>query len=179
MIGVGTHIKMNTDELIEIQKELKSPIGKPAEYVVTKILQKKGQLCRIKYARPLRIRKEFQSEYSGMKITDGVFRVGISYDNTKAVQEKRLSGELPAENQGLRNRVWLVPNYLMKGKDDKLLVRIYTVRNAYRRIYYELNSEMIDFETLQGMNVCLASEFVIKPDLVSFDLEVDHILEMT
>jgi hypothetical protein len=179
---------MNTQTLKPTQTQAgkKSPptpspsvLNLPPDEIVSRILKKKGQLCRIKYARPLKIKKESQTEYSGRKITDGVFRIGVDYNNTKAVQDKRASGELPAENQGLKGRSWVVFPCLLKGLNDKLLVRIYTVRNAYRRTHYEINGSEVDFDTLQGLSVCLASEFTINSDLVSFDLDIENILEMT
>jgi hypothetical protein len=59
----------------------------------------KGANVILEWSRPVKTKKA----YSAMNIVKHVRmvgRVGIEYDNMKAVQEKRASGELPAENAG-------------------------------------------------------------------------------
>ena len=53
-----------------------------------------------------------------------VGRIGIEYDNIGVVQEKRATGELPTENQGLPWGEFEVYPYLIAHKDKKY-VRLY------------------------------------------------------
>jgi hypothetical protein len=152
------------------------PIEKQSEYIVTKVLQKKGEFTRVKYARPLKFRKEYQKEHSGFKITTGTFRIGADYEHLKAVKEGRESGELPGESAGLRGVTWIVPHYIMRGKDDRILIRLYTVPNNKRKIEYELNGRAVQKEDL--VDFCLASEFS-HHETPLINVGIEHILEMS
>lgn len=55
-----------------------------------------------------------------------VGRIGVEYDNLAAVQSKRESGELPAENKGLNGMEWVEPPYLLRSlKSGRYLIRLY------------------------------------------------------
>ena len=62
------------------------------------------------------------------KVTTTCVRTGVTYDNIKNVQEKRESGELPAENAGLSWGEWKVVNYVKTHRGAKYF-RLYTGTN--------------------------------------------------
>ena len=154
--------------------ELKSlNVSRSTEYIVTRILQKHGQFTRIKYARPLKFRKEFEEVNFGFKITEGVFRIGADYENLKSTKEKRAEGQEPT---GLKNINWLIHPYLLKGLDNKILVRLYTVPNSSKKTTYELNGQPVEKESLRDF--CLASEFS-SHETPCINLDVENILEIS
>jgi len=125
---------------------------------VRALLEMRGQMCSITYARECKMRKGEAMIY---KYSDMIVRVGIEYDNIKAVKEKRESGELPALNQGLS---WgsYVPGlypFIITHKDN-LYFRFFTVPNnptVIRNVSYMRDGKEITKEEAQV--ACLASEF--------------------
>lgn len=137
---------------------------------------KSGEFVRLQWRRPLATLKAHKGEFIE-KATSGVFRVGVDYDATRAVQEGRADGTLPAENQGLNGKEWVqFPRILRSLKTGNLLLRVSTVPNQTPTSTYFLNGKEVVKEAVQSL--CLASAF---PDrdrpLVSFDLDVDKLGE--
>lgn len=97
------------------------------------------------------------------KVTSIVIRGGIDYDNQKAVQEKRESGELPAENAGLPWGEWVeFPLHIAhKGTDYARFYPASGIDFPVKSEYY-LNGELTTKEAVQSL--CLASEFPQKKD---------------
>jgi hypothetical protein len=94
--------------------------------LVKKALQEtpKGANIILEWNRPVEVKKAFQ----GANITKQVRvvgRIGVDYDNLKAVQEKRETGELPSENAG----TWYDHDHEIKG-----LVHHKTTRAPYVQI---------------------------------------------
>jgi hypothetical protein len=143
--------------------------------LVTKILQKKGEFTRLVYERPLKFRAAFK-ESDGAKHTEITCRIGVNYESLKAVQEKRNDGRLPETNQGLSGIEWVVPGYLLKGKDDQLMVRVYLHPNCYKKSTYFLNGIETNKEDLR--EICLASEFS-GSDKDCLNIKLSKILELS
>ncbi len=159
---------MTIDEIKKV-----APISRSTEYIITKVLQKHGEFTHVKYARPLKFKKEFEESNWGFKITEGVFRVGINYENLQVTKEKRAEGEEPTGSKGT---TWLVPHYLLRGVNDKVLVRLYTVPNGHKKVAYELNGQSVEQGDLKRF--CLASEF-IERDTPLINVDVENFLEMS
>ena len=79
----------------------------------------KGANIVVEWVRPCKVRKGVQDVLT--KSVRMVGRMGIDYDNMKAVQEKRASGELPAENGGLPWGEWIEFPYLIGHKGQTYL----------------------------------------------------------
>jgi hypothetical protein len=118
------------------------------------LLTRKGQFMRVSWKREMKVRKGTTSLIE--KVVVAVCRAGIEYDNREIVQEKRESGELPAENAGLPWGQWLVYPYVISHK-GQLYIRLYpaTGMKAHREFF--LNGISARREEIEAL--CLASEF--------------------
>lgn len=82
---------------------------------------------------------------------------GASYDARAMVQERRESGELPAENQGLRGFQWEnFPRILRAEKTGKLYARLNVNPASKFSTVFLLNGKRVDRETVAPF--LLASE---------------------
>lgn len=139
--------------------------------ILANVLQKKGQFGRAKWSKQLKTRKGVSDTIT--KKTQMVVRAGIDYDNMRSVQEKRESGELPAENAGLPSwQEWDIFPYLLrkKGEPDKKYIRLYPVQNSVQTEYF-LNGEPVQLDEIK--EYLLASELPSgnKPDCITVGLE--------
>lgn len=72
-----------------------------------------------------------------------------AYDNRATVQDKRESGESPAENQGLRGFTWEVfPRILRAEKSGKLYARLNVTKATRFATVYFLDGKRIDKATI-------------------------------
>ncbi len=143
---------------------------------VQALLDMTGQFVSITYGRECKMRKGMPQVLKFSKMT---LRCGIEYDNIAAVEAKRESGELPAENAGLS---WgrYVPNlypYIIEHKGS-LYFRFFTVPNSAKTSpMFVLNGKEITKEEAERM--CLASEFQERETtLETMTLKVEGILEI-
>jgi len=94
------------------------------------------------------------------KSVRAIGRVGIEYDNQKAVVEKRDSGELPSENAGLpKGQEWEVYPYLIVcPSSGKRLLRLYNGTSPFihASVQWHLNGQEVSFAAIEGS--LLASE---------------------
>ena len=82
----------------------------------------KGANIVLEWTRTVKTRKGVTDTI--LKSVRMVGRVGVEYDNFRAVQDKRDTGELPAENAGLPWGRWEVYPYLIE-HNGKRYVRLY------------------------------------------------------
>jgi hypothetical protein len=143
---------------------------------VQTLLSMKGQIVTMLIGREGKMRKGVAPVY---KFTRMQVRVGVNYDNIAAVQAKRESGELPAENAG---RSWgeYVPGffpYLITHK-GQLYFHFSTVNTSMKsETKWVRNDKEITVEEAKA--ACLASEFAEREStLECFDLKVESILEI-
>jgi hypothetical protein len=122
-------------------------------------LARKGQIVTVETVRPLKVRKGMPEI---LKHSTFQARVGVTYDNIGVVQEKRESGELPAENQGLPWGQWEIFPYVIAHKGEKYL-RCTMLRNGFHRApVFTVNGAEITRDEAQRM--ALASEFSDRDD---------------
>jgi len=117
----------------------------------------KGANIVVEWVRPCKVRKGVQDVLT--KSVRMVGRMGIDYDNMKAVQEKRASGELPAENQGLNGMEWVEKPYLLRSlKSGRFLIRLYNGTSDKVRpdVHFFQNGTEVTREEIDSM--LLASE---------------------
>ena len=140
---------------------------------IESLLAKKGQYVTFKTERTMKVRKG-QSPIT--KISEFVARVGVTYDNMKAVKQKRSDGTLPEENQGLPWGKWVTFPYVIEHK-DALYLRCSATQNKEQtgKVHYFRNGEEISRDEAQS--ACLASEFAPKSDGDVFNIKVDSIID--
>ncbi len=142
--------------------------------ILETFLGKKGQFCKIVSTRPLKTLKAF----SGLKIVKYSIlnaRCGCEYDAQKAVIEKRESGELPAENQGLPFGEWEIFKYTIVHKGQRYL-RFSTIPGSFGKSVYFLNGKRVKKEDIAPF--CLASEFAEKKQMDVFVMKEESILAL-
>ena len=133
----------------------------------------KGQFHSLLWERPCKLKKAFGNNVV-VKRSSAVVRFGVEYDNINAVKEKRVSGELPAQNAGLQWGEWLLYPYFIKHK-NQVYLRCSTVPNTKIRSEYFLNGTKVSFEQVE--NMLLASEKNTKKAEV-FTINIDNILSI-
>lgn len=111
----------------------------------------KGAFMRLKVRRPLKMKK---GQPTFFKEWVAVVRPGIDYDNIGTVQEKRETGELPAENAGLPYGQWFQFPYVIEHK-GKFQYRFTRTRHCHT-IYLDENGNQVDKDT--ALSGALASE---------------------
>jgi len=135
-----------------------------------------GGFVSLKTARPLGTKKGVTPV---LKVSEYTCRLGVCYDNQKSVQEKRESGELPAENQGLLGRTWVIPNFLMQSeKSGKFLIRVTPVRTdtAVRSVKFFRNGAEISKD--EAMIGALAKESYERETTDAFDIQAESVVEV-
>lgn len=129
-------------------------------------LSRKGQIVSVHWARPMKSPKGSTVVVEKHVATQA--RAGVNYDNMGAVQEKRASGELPAENAGLPWGRWanvagvsLFPHVIAhtpKGADnEKHYLRFATLPGAKCETKYFANGREIS--AAEARTLTLASEW--------------------
>lgn len=122
----------------------------------------KGSFHAIAWERPMKVKKAYAGN-TIVKRSAGVVRFGVEYDNMKAVQAKRESGELPVQNQGLKWGEWAVYPYFISHKGNTYL-RCSTASNRIQSTY-----------TMNGKPVTLEE---IKPMLLASELNHDNVVDV-
>jgi len=137
------------------------------------LLSRKGQIVTLVTERDCKTRKGMEPV---RKHSEFQARVGVNYDNIKAVQEKRAEGQLPAENAGLPWGQWVEFPYVIEHKGE-YYVRCTVLRNAHRKApVYTVHGDVIDKDMAKTM--CLASEFSDGGDNDVFNVKVSSIISV-
>jgi hypothetical protein len=149
-------------------------IAAPIPAPVARLVNLHGQFATLTMRRPLKVKKGVAETIKESRFT---VRIGVNYDNQKAVQEKRESGDLPAENAGLIGREWVVFPYILRSlKTGKFQVRCTPIHNnpmAVREVhFYRDGKEITRAEAEVG---AYASEFAEREPTDAFDITVDNI----
>jgi hypothetical protein len=115
----------------------------------------KGANIVLEWERDCKVRKSVTD--SIRKRTHMAGRLGVEYDNLKAVKDKRESGELPEENAGLPWGEWLQYPLFISHKGN-IYLRLYTGTSATAHPYVTFlkNGEKIEKAAIE--NCLLASE---------------------
>ena len=125
------------------------------ETILGRILTRKGQFSRAAWVRDCKVKVGAPAI---RKSTVKTVRAGISYDNMACVKEKRESGELPAENAGLKWATWLVfPHLLEHNTTKERYVRFYPEKDSVTtEIVYFMGDREVSFSEIE--HHLLASE---------------------
>lgn len=100
-----------------------------------------------------------------------------AYDNRLAVQEKRESGELPAENQGLRGFQWeTFPRILQAEKTGKLYARFNVTKATRFSTVYLKNGKRVSKEEIAPL--LLASEISKGEAPLVLNVGVDNLIAL-
>lgn len=137
------------------------------------LLSRKGQIVTVKTQRPMKMRK---GQAQVTKYSEFQCRVGVNYDNIQAVQDKRESGELPAENAGLPWGEWALFPYVIAHKGE-YYIRCTVLNNGFRRApIYKIGNTEVDKDSVRAM--ALASEFREGDNNDVFNIKLSSILEV-
>lgn len=145
--------------------------------IVDKIRQlKAGAFVRLVWRRRLKT-LQTAGNRTIEKASSCVVRLGVEYDNIQSVQDKRASGELPEENQGLKGKKWLeYPLFLTSEKDGGLLIRLSTVKGQKASTTFFVDGKEVPADEVRPL--CYSSEFAKRPHRDSFDLAVNNLTEL-
>lgn len=115
----------------------------------------KGANIIVEWVRPVKTLKAVQDNIT--KSVRMIGRMGIDYDNMKSVQEKRESGELPAEPQPLPWGKWAIFPFLIEHKGGYYL-RLYngTSDKVHPEVHFFRNGVEVSKEEIAPL--ILASE---------------------
>jgi len=140
--------------------------------MLEKLKSRKGQVVTITTERAVKVKKGMPAVTKKSKFQ---CRVGVTYDNIQAVKDKRASGELPAENQGLPWGEWIEFPYIIGHKDD-VFVRCTTINsgNTWPTVYVSEGRE-ISVDSVKQM--AYASEFAERERDV-FNIRVSSLQEV-
>lgn len=97
---------------------------------------RKGAFTSMEWEKELPVRAGFKTTHKVTKITNAVVKFGVEYDNIKAVQSKRESGELPSKNAGLTWGEWSIYPYFIKHKGADYVRCALSKDNPIRTSYY-------------------------------------------
>lgn len=138
------------------------------------LMSRKGQITTMITFRPCKVKKGQEPIF---KMSKFQCRVGVTYDNMKAVQEGRANGELPAENAGLPWGEWESFPHVIRHKGERYF-RCTSLNNGYRKAprFYR-DGQIITKDEAQA--ACLASEFRGDDETpLVFTVKVSSILEV-
>jgi hypothetical protein len=129
--------------------------------------KRRGTIATLTTLRAMKVRKDKEPIE---KLSTFQARVGVEYDNIKAVQDKRASGELPQENQGLPWGQWYDYPHIIEHKGE-YYYRCTRVRNNFQsQVTYLRNGQEISRQ--EAEQDCLASEFRGDTDNEVFTIKV-------
>lgn len=136
-------------------------------------LAKTGQICSVTWKRDCKTLKNCPHKIE--KMVSAVVRAGINYDKQAVVQEKRETGELPAENQGLPWGKWFVFPYVIEHKSEFYL-RFYPFPGGKITRQFFMDGKPVEFQDVEA--VLLASE---KTESTGdcFNVRASSVLEMS
>lgn len=131
---------------------------------------KKGEFFTIKFSKELPLLKQYKEYYQATKVSQATVRIGVKYDNIRAVAEKRATGELPKENMGLPWGEWDIPGYTIKHKGN-IYLRVSLVKGNPVRSRYYLSGKEVSTDTLRLM--CQKSAFSSggSPDVLTISID--------
>lgn len=138
------------------------------------LMSRKGQIVTVKTQRPVKMKKD---QPAVTKTSEFQCRVGVNYDNIKAVKEGRASGDLPAENAGLPWGEWIDFPYTI-GHKGETYVRCTMLDNSFRRapVFMLADGAVVDKEFVKSR--ALASEFKEGDESVVFNIKLSSLLEV-
>jgi hypothetical protein len=141
---------------------------------IAKLLALKGQFVAMRTIRSLKVKKGCAEILKDSTFT---CRVGVNYDNIANVQEKRESGELPAENAGLPWGEWFLFPHIIAHKGNHYF-RCTAVHNDNQipKVIYTRNGVVITKEEAKADSY--ASEFGDREERDVFTVKIESILEV-
>lgn len=140
---------------------------------INDILSRKGTIVTVTAEKQVKVKK---GRPPINKVSVFQARLGVTYDNMQSVKDKRKSGELPENNQGLPWGNWKVYPYIIEhnGKD---YIRFSKVNSSMKtETHYYRNG--IEISKGEVYNDCLASEKPKDNELDVFNIPVDNIIDI-
>lgn len=136
---------------------------------------KKGSLMRLSIERPVKTYKSYDGRPI-TKTTEATVRLGIKYDNMKAVAEMRETGEIPKNNGGLPYGRWEIPQYVIENKGTYYL-RCYVMPHTRIKTRYFIGGLEVSKEF--ALQYCLKSESNRGNNTGCMDIKFENIREIS
>lgn len=155
----------NNTATVEIPAEVMAKVN------AMNLLSKKGQFMSFETLRDCKTKKSFSGKIT--KKTKFVVKIGVDYDNIKKVQEKRETGELPAENSGLPWGRWAIFPFLIEHKGE-FYIRCTKGANNIPKVEFFLDSISVSKPDIES--VLLASEKSSGDDNDVFNIRLNTIV---
>lgn len=137
---------------------------------------KKGTIRTVTYTKPLKTRKGIEDVVT--KTTTMQVRLGVKYNNMKAVKAAKAEGKLNHDNYKLEDTYeWLDDNFIKNKKTGNVQLRMAYANGNKTITEYKKNGvvvEKVDIEPL-----CLKSETIVKTDAPTvFNIGVEKIISI-
>lgn len=168
---------MNTNTTI------KNPVTKKImneDHILWTLEHKKGKFGSISYARTAKVKKN--SPCIVKHTTASGVRFGVNYDNLQAVKDKRESGELPAENCGLKGMEWVKFPYLAKNiKTESLQIAINPTEKSKYNVSWTVNGVPCTYDAIEEYLYSSEKKSDKDKDKVKLDVfrvKLDDVLEI-
>lgn len=103
-----------------------------------------GTYLRVSWEREIPIRAGFVGVGIIKKHSSQTIRIGVDYENMKAVKEKRAIGVLPPVNQGLKwGRYIKFPYYVENNSGTRKYLRMALDKNNPSQSYFTINGQVV------------------------------------
>jgi len=137
----------------------------------------KGSNIIVEWTRNGKTRKRLNITDEITKSVRMVGRIGIEYDNTKSVQVKRATGELPTENQGLPWGEFEIYPYLIKHKTQQYLRFFKGTGNSKPQVQWFKNGIAVSLESIKDL-MPISESKTGKPTPDCFCIKIDSITRL-
>ena len=139
---------------------------------------KKGTIHTLTYSRELKTKKNVSDIMTKIETVQVAF--GVDYDHKKDTIEKRQSGELPEENQGLaESDEWVIFPYIIKNKKtNEIKLRCNGINSSKHEVKYFRNGLEVKPEDI--IADCYSKEVNLEiPEVKkTFNLGIDKVLNL-
>ena len=143
---------------------------------VNELKRKAGKFQTIKYQRQCKVLKSCPYEITKVTIASSV-RVGCQYDNLGRVKQKRMDGELPSENVGLRGMKWVEYPFLLESeKTGEQYLRVELCKNSKFTSQYYVGNKMVSKESIMEYLTASEKKSGDMPDIIN--IKVKSLMEV-
>ena len=139
--------------------------------IVDELRRKAGKFQTIKYQRTCKVLKSCPYEIKKVTVASSV-RVGCQYDNLGSVKQKRMDGELPGENIGLRGMKWVEYPFLLESeKTGEQYLRIELCKGSKFTSQYYIGDKAVSKEEIIGYLAASEKKSGDMPDIINVNVK--------
>lgn len=143
---------------------------------VNELKRKAGKFQTIKYQRTCKVLKNCPYEIRKVTVASSV-RVGCQYDNLGSVKQKRMDGELPSDNIGLRGMKWVEYPFLLESeKTGEQYLRIELCKGSKFTSQYYIGDRAVNKEEIMEYLAASEKKSGDMPDIIN--IKVKSLMEV-